>query len=87
MKKKNISEDIIFRCDAGWCEFLTLAVWDWREDGEPLEYNLAIISEPRGIFDRLKKAFQMLYKKEVYHREIIISQKNFEEMKRILNKK
>ena len=87
MKNKDITQDLIFRCEAGWCEFFTIAVWDWRKDGEELEYSLSIIAEPRGIMDRIGKAFQMLFKKEVYDREIILSKKNINELRRVLNKR
>lgn len=82
MKKKNkdITEDIIFRCEAGWCEFFTIAVWDFRENKEPLEYSLSIIAEPRGIIDRIGKAFQILFKERVYDREIILSKEKIKEL-------
>ena len=87
MKNKDITEDIIFRCEAGWCEFFVAGVWDWREDKEPLEYFLAIITEPRGLWNRIGKAIQMLYKKEIYNREIILSKEKINELRRVLNKK
>ncbi len=87
MKNKDITEDVIFRCEAGWCEFLTIAVWDWREDKEPLEYSLSIIAEPIGLIDKIRKAFELIIKGRVYDREIILSKEKIKELRRILNKK
>ena len=87
---KDISEDIIFRCEAGWCQFFTIAVWDWcsaKQNGEPLEYSLSIIAEPIGIIDRIRKAFELIIKGRVYDREIILSKEKINELRRILNKR
>ena len=85
-KDSNITEDALFRCSAGWCEFFSIAVWDWRPNGK-VEYNFAIIAEPRGIMDRIKKGFEVMFKGTTYMREIILTDKDVKEIKRILNKK
>ena len=84
---KDISEDIVFKCQCGYSEFLVLAVWDEREDKEPLAYSLSIIAEPIGMIDRIRKAFELIVKGRVYDREIILSKEKIQELRRVLNKR
>ncbi len=86
-KYRDITEDAIFRCEAGWCEFFIIAVWDWRDSGDPIDYTFAIIAEPKSFVDRIVIAWKALFGKKVYEREIILSQEKVNELRRILNKK
>ena len=74
-------EQLLLRCHCGGFDFLDVGVFYFTDPDDAI-YYVALVQEPRTFWNKLK----MLFRRESYAREILLTKSQMEAIKTMLEK-